>query len=206
MMETEQKTVEYEKVKVSKLAIAAFIVGIGAVILSLAMGGFWFGIPGIILSISAFISIKRNYLEGAYLAKIGLVTSVIGLIGSIVMVVLITSGMGALENEFAKKQDVQVAEAMASYLDVLYMGPYEEELDSLIGNKIKINETLSVPECVEECLSDLWSDDQLHGPAYTDNGAYAYVILFGETECEAVYITDGINEWEVYPNVDKEYQ
>ena len=205
-MEQNQNTVEYEKVKTSKLAITALILGIGSILLAIGMGGFYLGIPGIILSILAFINIDRKCLEGKGLAKVGLITSVIGLIGSILVIVLIASGMMTLQNNFQKKLDVQIAESMASATKWLYIGPYEEELPDIIGTKIKIAEGAVVPDCVEESIGVMWSDGQLHSPVYTGNGAYAYVIELGETECKAIYITNGVEEWEVWPSVDEEYR
>ncbi len=205
-MEQTQNVVEYEKIKTSKLAIAALILGIGSISLAIGLGGFYLGIPGIIVSILAFINIDRKFLEGKKIAKAGMITSVIGLIGSILVIVLFSFGMQSIQNSISKKFDVQIAEAMASATKWLYVGPYEEELPDIIGTKIIIAEGAVVPECVEESVATIWSDGQFHNPTYTGNGAYAYVIELGETECKAIYITNGVEEWEVWPSVDEEYR
>lgn len=205
-METNEKVEVYEKVKTSTVAVAALFLGVLAVILGIPMGGFLFGIPGIFVSIWANRDINKNGLDGSTLAKVGLISSVAGIVVSIVTIICIVSGMGAINNYGDKKMDVMVAESMAESVWFLYEGPFEEEMQDIKGTRVYIYEGAKVPECVEDCVAELWSDDVLHSPAYTGNGAYAYILEFGETKCEAVYITNGTTEWQVYPVVDEEYK
>jgi len=205
-METNENVVVYEKVKTSKLAIAALFLGITSFVLGIPMGGFLFGIPGIVISIWAIIHINKTGLEGSTLAKVGLVSSVAGIIVSILTIILITSGIGAFNNHFDKIWDVSVAESMAGRVWILYEGPFEEEMAEIKGTRVYIYEGAMVPECVEDCVAEMWTDDMLHSPKYTGNGACAYIIEFGETKCEAIYITNGTKEWQVYPVVDEEYK
>lgn len=201
-----------EKNETSVLAIIGFALGIMGIMGAFLFAGFYFGIPGIIFSIVALGNVKKKELKGKGLAIAGVITSVISLIASILVIVftvfLVDTAAETIESKSEMSYDVYTAQSISTAVKMAYYNEIVcEDMSLYEGSTVTFTDDFyaSMPESFRrEFEAYLAMSDDLK-PAYVDNGAKYFAVEFTADGCEAVYVTDGVTFWELYPYTCDEY-
>lgn len=198
--------------KYSVAAIIGMILGILALLAAAVMAGYYFGIPGLIVSIIAMVNIKKKELHGKGMAIAGIITSALALIISIVITVATVLWVGAatdaVENTAYKYADIDTAQLLYAAITVSYYEPdVYEDMQHCNGSTIVLNEDIyaSLPESFRSEVERSMGMTDIPVPEYTENGAKYFAVAFTEDGCEAIYTTDGVSFWEIYPSACDEY-
>lgn len=198
--------------KYSVAAIIGMILGILALLAAAVMAGYYFGIPGLIVSIIAMVNIKKKELCGKGMAIAGIITSALALIISIVITVATVLWVGAatdaVEDTVDKYEDVNIAQTIDTAITVAYFNPdVYEDMQYCSGSTIVLTEDIyaALPESFRSELEATMGISGVPVPTYTENGAQYFAVAFTEDGCETIYTTDGVSFWEIYPNTCDEY-
>lgn len=203
---------EASQKKTSVAAVVGMILGCMAILSSIVLGGFYLGIPGFIVSMIALVNIQKKELDGKGLAIAGTILSVLALIASILVIVfavfVVDTTTEAVSNEAERFLDVATAQDIhIAVWDAYFEPEVYEEMQTYSGDTITFTENVYyvLPESFRAEFEETMGATGVPIPAYTDNGAKYFAVEFAPDGCEAVYATDGVTFWELYPVPCEEY-